>query len=191
MYNATGGSGATGGGASNSATDMQLQPANGSGWSEFCERHARAAATDFAKSCVHYIHKNLAESARGSVSHREFMQKFIACFAEQFDSEFMRRRSMLKVRFWTLHSETGVTHKPIGRLMPRLKTARRSAMCPRSRSHRWNSNSSRTAAPMRRRRRPRCQRWTCPVLRRCMAARATVTSPSSGGSRSKGCDVER
>lgn len=68
------------------------------GWSEFCERHARAAAADFAKSCVHYINKNLAENVRASVSHREFMQKFVDCFSEQFDAEYTRRRTQTKVR---------------------------------------------------------------------------------------------
>lgn len=68
-----------------------------SGWSEFCERHARAAASDFAKSCVHYINKNLPENVRATVSHREFMVKFVECFSEHFDSEFSRRRSYSKV----------------------------------------------------------------------------------------------
>lgn len=68
-----------------------------SGWAEFCERHARAAASDFAKSCVHYINKNLPENVRTTVSHREFMVKFIDCFSDHFDSEFSRRRSYSKV----------------------------------------------------------------------------------------------
>lgn len=68
-----------------------------SGWAEFCERHARAAASDFAKSCVHYINKNLPENVRSTVSHRDFMSKFIECFSDHFDSEFSRRRSYSKV----------------------------------------------------------------------------------------------
>lgn len=109
MNNATGAIGGGGGGgdpaasSSASASGSALQPLHRTphqpnGWSEFCERHARAAAADFAKSCVHYINKNLAENVRASVSHREFMQKFVECFAEQFDAEFTRRRSQPKVR---------------------------------------------------------------------------------------------
>lgn len=97
MNNAPGaiGGGGAGGGdvTSASAHPFPNQPS----WSEFCERHARAAAADFAKSCVHYINKNLAENVRASVSHREFMQKFVECFSEQFDAEFTRRRSQSKV----------------------------------------------------------------------------------------------
>lgn len=80
-----------GGGGGNSLIGTQ------SGWSEFCERHARAAASDFAKSCVHYINKNLPENVRATVSHREFMVKFVECFSDHFDSEFSRRRSYSKV----------------------------------------------------------------------------------------------
>lgn len=67
-------------------------------WTEFCERHARAAASDFAKSCVHYINKNLPENVRTTVSHRDFMIKFIECFSEHFDTEFSRRRVHHKVK---------------------------------------------------------------------------------------------
>lgn len=67
------------------------------GWTEFCERHARAAASDFAKSCVHYINKNLPENVRATVSHRDFMMKYIECFSGHFNTEFSRRRVHHKV----------------------------------------------------------------------------------------------
>ncbi|XP_055716392.1 SH2B adapter protein 1 isoform X2 [Phlebotomus papatasi] len=67
-----------------------------SGWTEFCERHARAAASDFAKSCVHYMASNLPEAARTTISHRDFMRKFIECFSDHFDTEFNRRRTHQK-----------------------------------------------------------------------------------------------
>lgn len=63
------------------------------GWSEFCERHARAAATDFAKSCVHYINTNLPGNVQVSASHTDFMKRFIECFSEHFETEFARRRA--------------------------------------------------------------------------------------------------
>lgn len=67
----------------------------GTGWEEFCERHARAAATDFAKSCINYINTNLIDDAR-IISHRNFMQKFLDSFGECFEVEFTRRKNHLK-----------------------------------------------------------------------------------------------
>lgn len=62
-----------------------------------CERHARAVASDFAKSCVHYVNTNLPENVRATVSHRDFMKKFIECFSDNFETEFSRRRIHHKV----------------------------------------------------------------------------------------------
>ncbi|XP_055848394.1 SH2B adapter protein 2 isoform X2 [Episyrphus balteatus] len=67
----------------------------GTGWEEFCDRHARAAATDFAKSCINYINTNLIDDGR-IISHRNFMQKFLDSFGECFEVEFTRRRNHLK-----------------------------------------------------------------------------------------------
>nr|XP_029736434.1 SH2B adapter protein 2 isoform X2 [Aedes albopictus] len=69
---------------------------SGSVWAEFCERHARAASADFARSCVHYITTNLPESARQTVSHRDFMRRFVDCFQEHFAHDFDRRRMQCK-----------------------------------------------------------------------------------------------
>lgn len=84
-----------GGGGSSGGAEGSTGNSSGSytGWTEFCERHARAAASDFAKSCVHYINKNLPENVRTTVSHRDFMMKFVECFSEHFDTEFSRRRA--------------------------------------------------------------------------------------------------
>lgn len=65
-------------------------------WAEFCERHARAASADFARSCVHYVTNNLPESARQTVSHRDFMRRFIEGFQEHFEHDFHRRRMQSK-----------------------------------------------------------------------------------------------
>lgn len=78
-----------------SGTNSSMIEVNG--WSDFCERHARAAATDFAKSCLHYVTSSIPENARSNVSHREFMKKFLDCFSEHFESEFYRRRMQQKV----------------------------------------------------------------------------------------------
>lgn len=77
-----------------------ISSTQGSGgvWAEFCERHARAASADFARSCVHYITTNLPESARQTVSHRDFMRRFVECFQEHFEHDFHRRRMQCKVK---------------------------------------------------------------------------------------------
>ncbi|XP_026473183.1 LOW QUALITY PROTEIN: SH2B adapter protein 2-like [Ctenocephalides felis] len=64
------------------------------GWAEFCERHAKLMSQDFAKACVQYIAVNLPENARNSVSHRDFMKKFIECFQEQFEIDFNIKRRL-------------------------------------------------------------------------------------------------
>ncbi|XP_055637570.1 SH2B adapter protein 2 isoform X2 [Toxorhynchites rutilus septentrionalis] len=69
---------------------------SGSVWAEFCERHARAASADFARSCVHYVTNNLPESVQQTVSHRDFMRRFIECFQEHFEHDFYRRRIQSK-----------------------------------------------------------------------------------------------
>lgn len=62
------------------------------GWMEFCERHAAAAAQDFSRSCVRYIAVNLPENARATVTHRDFLKKFVEAFSEHFEADFCRRR---------------------------------------------------------------------------------------------------
>lgn len=68
----------------------------GTEWQEFCERHARAAASDFAKSCINYANTNLPEHIRQQISHRDFMRKFVESFTDHFETEFFRRRSQYK-----------------------------------------------------------------------------------------------
>lgn len=67
--------------------EMQL----GSTWSEFCERHARAASSDFARSCIQFVNTNLPSQISSSLSHREFLAKFIECFSANFEQEYYRR----------------------------------------------------------------------------------------------------
>lgn len=82
--------------ATTPATAGQTGAGSGGVWAEFCERHARAASADFARSCVHYVTNNLPESARQTVSHRDFMRRFIECFQEHFEHDFYRRRMQSK-----------------------------------------------------------------------------------------------
>lgn len=90
-----------------------------SSWSEYCERHARVAATDFAKSCAHYIAKH---NGCENVSHRDFMRKFIECFSDHFDAEYSRRRTQNKTNGTVLEEESDysedspkTSHKPFFR----------------------------------------------------------------------------
>lgn len=55
------------------------------------ERHAWAAASDFAKSCVHYI-SILPGNFQVSASHTDFVKRFIEFLSEHFETEFSRRR---------------------------------------------------------------------------------------------------
>ncbi|KAH8381926.1 hypothetical protein KR009_001080 [Drosophila setifemur] len=68
----------------------------GTSWEEFCERHARVAASDFAKACITYINGNLPPEEARNIQHRSFAQKFVEAFSAHYDTEFFRRRSTLK-----------------------------------------------------------------------------------------------
>ncbi|ETN58674.1 signal transduction protein lnk-realted [Anopheles darlingi] len=88
------GTGNTGTGTPASTTSMT--PTTAGTWTEFCERHARAASADFARACVNYVTSNLPEVARHTISHRDFMRRFVQCFEEHFEHDFHRRRTQSK-----------------------------------------------------------------------------------------------
>lgn len=94
---ATSTTGPTSAGQTTTTAPSGTTAGSGGVWAEFCERHARAASADFARSCVHYVTNNLPESARQTVSHRDFMRRFIECFQEHFEHDFYRRRMQSKV----------------------------------------------------------------------------------------------
>ncbi|XP_046868097.1 SH2B adapter protein 1 isoform X2 [Drosophila willistoni] len=77
----------------------------GTSWEEFCERHARVAASDFAKACITYINGNLPPEEARNIPHRSFAQKFVESFSEHYDTEFFRRRSNLKTGVSSLDFE--------------------------------------------------------------------------------------
>lgn len=62
----------------------------GTGWIEFSERHARAASSDFARSVVQYFNSTYTEGAR-HIGHKDLLKKFIDCFSENFEYEYLRR----------------------------------------------------------------------------------------------------
>ncbi|KAH8313807.1 hypothetical protein KR067_012099 [Drosophila pandora] len=68
----------------------------GTSWEEFCERHAKVAATDFAKACITYINGNLPPEEARNIQHRSFAQKFVESFSAHYDTEFFNRRTTLK-----------------------------------------------------------------------------------------------
>lgn len=65
---------------------------NNDNWIEFCQRHATIAAQDFSKSCFQFISVNLSENARSNITQKDFLKKFIECFTEQFESDFVKRK---------------------------------------------------------------------------------------------------
>lgn len=66
-------------------------PEGADDWIEFCDRHARASASDFAKAFCTYVSLNLPESAKATLSHRDFLRKFVETFCDHFESEYLRR----------------------------------------------------------------------------------------------------
>lgn len=107
-------------------------------WMEFCERHATAAAQDFAKSCIQYMSMNLAESARATITYKDFLRKFLDTFAEQFDVDFNKRKlqaSANKITNGTRNEEDifdhedgspKMIHKPFFRRFRSFKMLRKS-----------------------------------------------------------------
>ncbi|XP_011876298.1 PREDICTED: SH2B adapter protein 1 [Vollenhovia emeryi] len=87
-----------------SSTATAASPEVATGWIEFCERHARASASDFAKAFCAYVSLNLPESARANLSHRDFLRKFVESFCEHFESEYLRQ----SVRSLSLHDTRSV-----------------------------------------------------------------------------------
>lgn len=69
----------------------QEPPQLGTDWAEFSQRHARAASSDFARSVVQYFHSTLQAEARANISHKDLLKKFIDCFSENFEYEYLRR----------------------------------------------------------------------------------------------------
>ncbi|CAG9814894.1 unnamed protein product [Phaedon cochleariae] len=73
------------------ATALDVTTADNA-WMNFCERHAQAAAQDFSKSSIHFINMNLSENVRSTVTHKDFLRKFVESFTEQFEMDFNKRR---------------------------------------------------------------------------------------------------
>lgn len=69
----------------------QETPQLGTDWAEFSQRHARAASSDFARSVVQYFHSTFQAEARANISHKDLLKKFIDCFSENFEYEYLRR----------------------------------------------------------------------------------------------------
>ncbi|KAL6425377.1 hypothetical protein ACFW04_009519 [Cataglyphis niger] len=78
-----------------SSTAIAASPETATGWIEFCERHARALASDFAKAFCTYVNLNLPESSRTDISHRDFLKKFVESFCEHFENEYLRQNVRL------------------------------------------------------------------------------------------------
>ncbi|PBC34199.1 SH2B adapter protein 1 isoform X1 [Apis cerana] len=88
------------------APAVAVSPEAAPGWIEFCERHARASASDFAKAFCTYVSLNLPESARLNLSHHDFLKKFVESFCEHFENEYLRRTVRSPSLYDTRHSAT-------------------------------------------------------------------------------------
>lgn len=69
---------------------------DGTSLEEFCDRHARVAASDFAKACINYINSNLPPDVARGISHRNFSIKFVEFFTVHYAAEFSKRPNNLK-----------------------------------------------------------------------------------------------
>ncbi|XP_044261143.1 SH2B adapter protein 1 isoform X1 [Tribolium madens] len=76
------------------ATAVELQSVDNS-WMEFCERHASIAAQDFSKSCIQFMSLNLSESAKATITYKDFLKKFLDTFTEHFETDFNKRKSQI------------------------------------------------------------------------------------------------
>lgn len=76
-------------------------------WIEFCDKHAKSAAVDFAKAFTSYVNSHVPESARSTVSTKDFLKKFIECFEEHFEGEFCKKTFKDKVPNGSIVSTTG------------------------------------------------------------------------------------
>lgn len=91
----------------------------GTNWIEFSERHARAASSDFARSVVQYFNSTLQAEARANISHKDLLKKFVDCFSENFEYEYLRRSvqqgSKVSLRSFRSFTIEKVSHESHGR----------------------------------------------------------------------------
>lgn len=74
-------------------------------WTDFCDKHAKSAASNFAKAFYSYVSKNLSSNSR-TFSHKEFMSKFMDCFVHHFELEIAKRNSLKDVSNKILNGTT-------------------------------------------------------------------------------------
>ncbi|RZF37123.1 hypothetical protein LSTR_LSTR015313 [Laodelphax striatellus] len=60
-------------------------------WIEFCDKHAKSAAGEFAKAFCTYVNLNLPENVRPTISYKDFVSKFLDCFEHHFDAEVNKK----------------------------------------------------------------------------------------------------
>nr|CAD7593433.1 unnamed protein product [Timema genevievae] len=70
---------------------VQVEPEERLNWIDFCDKHAKIAASDFAKAFCTYVNLNLPENARTTVSHRDFLRKFVDLFCDHFEAEYTKK----------------------------------------------------------------------------------------------------
>ncbi|XP_032597676.1 SH2B adapter protein 2 isoform X2 [Drosophila grimshawi] len=99
----------------------------GTTWEEFCDRHARVAASDFAKACITFINGSLPPEVARNIPYHSFAAKYVEYFSQHYDTEFFRRRSNLKTDIGSLFdggggavsSDFGAEEHEVSRLFPK------------------------------------------------------------------------
>lgn len=66
-------------------------------WIEFCDKHAKTAATDFARALCGYVGGNFAENRGPSVAYKDFLSKFVDLFANHFEKEYSMNNQLRRV----------------------------------------------------------------------------------------------
>ncbi|XP_077533900.1 SH2B adapter-like protein Lnk isoform X2 [Haemaphysalis longicornis] len=86
-------------------------------WSDFCEKHARVAAAEFAHNYQLFVadHRDLART----VDFAEFGRRFADVFQEHFGSEVRRRIDEVGARPLSTASNGGGSQEPLGAAAPR------------------------------------------------------------------------
>ncbi|XP_014244044.1 SH2B adapter protein 1 [Cimex lectularius] len=78
----------------------------GINWVDFCEKHAKAAAAEFAKSLFSYVESHNPDST--TVEHKEFLTKFVDSFVENFERELAREQEKRPVANGSAGGSSGV-----------------------------------------------------------------------------------
>lgn len=81
-------------------------------WIEFCDRHAKVAAGDFAKALCGYVGANLPENVRPTVAYKDFVSKFVDLFVDHIEHEYPLRSQHKRVPNGNIVPSGSSNHNP-------------------------------------------------------------------------------